>query len=280
MKNKAIYEKTKVETDLIKVAANSAIFEGRIYTDIVDPNGEVYWYIRFNTKLDEKTVSKYTMNITQIDGYIINSIITYDKTRNLIVLCPMDLYRQNEYYFLNISKKVCSEKGIHLKKPVHILFKLFKNEISEFSILKNSKNIPKPRKKPKKIKMIENAQYMLARAYEGDISSRKLPQAPLELNIIPVFFGLTIMILSLIVRQPVFIAISISIAIIGIMHFFLQLRNKKIKFQINYFLGSINFDKRKYIKAEKYFEKARSFDKNNQLADLAIKKCKYFVNNT
>ena len=276
-KKQEIYEKTKVKTEHIKVAANASDFEGRIHTHIVDPNGEVYWYIRFNTKLDPETVSKYTMNITQTDGYIINAIITYDKTRNLIVLCPMDLYRQNEYYFLNISKKVRSEKGVNLKRSVHILFKLLDDEISEFSILKNTSEVPKPKQKPKKIKLEERAHYMIKKAYEQGLDSDKLPQAPLELNVIPAFFGLILMILSLIIGNIIFIAFAIAAALIGVLHFFGQLRDDKIKFQINYFFGNLNFDKKRYKKSREYFQKAHILDKNNAMANFALKKCDHAI---
>ena len=161
-----VTENMKLDTGRIKMRMSDPALKKKITTNITDPGGTVYWYIRFNIALDPASVTKHTMNVTERNGYILNVIFTYDSRSNLIVLNPMDLYRQNEYYILNISKKVRPARGRPLSKSVHIMFKILGEQISDFQVLKNSA-VPKPRKKPVSVRRAEIKELMAAQAYEA-----------------------------------------------------------------------------------------------------------------
>ena len=281
-KKHAAIEKSKIDAGNIVLKSNNPNLKTRIATNITDPNGAVYWYIRFNTLLDGESVSKHTMNVTDTKGYILNSIITYDSSRNLIVLNPMDLFRQNEYYILNISTKVRSAKGRQLTKPVHILFKLVNNEISEFEMLKNTA-VPKPRKKPASLKRQEIKELMRVKTYskelevEKNIGKASLPFGPLGIKLHWAIIGLILMVGSIFTQDTVLIVGAMVIAASGVVHVLVQMRKKDTKSSLAYTMGVIRFNSGKYQKAERSLKKAAKLNPKNELAEYAVNKVKYFV---
>jgi len=281
-KQKAL-EKSTIKTDKIKLSVSDTNLSDKVFTNIIDPKGAVYWYIRFNTILDSDSVSKFTMNITETNGYIIDSIITYDTTRNLIVLNPTDLYRKNEYYMLNISENVRSAKGRPLGKSVHILFKILgADKISEFEVLKDNAAIPIAREKPKNIRKAEMAELARFKAFtEGMISPKGLPVLPQpqmpSVNIFPAFFGVMAMLLSILFGSTSIIILSVAISVFGVFHLIRQLKKDIIRSDINYIFGVNRFNKGLYAKALSSFTKAAKLNPENSLAQLAaIKTKKHF----
>jgi hypothetical protein len=277
-----IIQKSKIDAGNIVLRASDPKLASRISTNITDPGGAVYWYIRFNTLLDGESVSKHTMNVTDTKGYILNSIITYDARRNLIVLNPMDLYRQNEYYILNISKKVRSAKGRPLAKSVHILFKLVNNEISEFEMLQSTA-VPKPRKKPASLKRKEIQELLRTKTYsnkvdmEKNIGSATLPFGPLGVKIHWAVIGLVLMLGSIFVQNTTVIIVAMTLAALGMIHVLMQLRKRTVKSSLAYTMGVIRFNSGKYKKAQKAFAKAINQDPGNELAEYATNKVQYFL---
>ena len=280
-KHEAI-QRSKIDAGNIMLKSTDTTLSTRIAANITDPNGAVYWYIRFNTLLNGETVSKHTMNITDTKGYILNSIITYDASRNLIVLNPMDLYRQNEYYILNISTKVQSAKGKNLSKPVHILFKLVNNEISEFELLKSTA-VPKARKKPSAVKRQEIKELMTVKTYSSGIDVQKnvgqptLPFASLGIKLHWAIIGLLMMIGSVFAGNTNFIMAGMALAFLGMVHVVMQLRKKEIKAAMAYTIGAARFNRGKYEKAKKALTKATKINPNNELAEYAVNKVQYFI---
>jgi len=275
-------QKSKIDAGNIQISSTDQKLSTRIATNIVDPDGTVYWYIRFNTLLDGTTVSKHTMNVTDTKGFILNSIITYDASRNLIVLNPMDLFRQNEYYILNISTKVRSAKGKPLSKSVHILFKLVNNEISDFEMLKATA-APKPRKKPASMKRKEIEELMRVKAYtresgiEKSVGQPTLPFGSLKVKIHLAVFGLLLMVASVFTQNMVFVIVAMSIAALGTIHVLLQMQRKDVKSAISYTMGVVRFNGGKFKKAQKAFQRANALDPKNELAEYAISKVEYFL---
>ncbi|MDR2168341.1 MAG: hypothetical protein LBE35_10925 [Clostridiales bacterium] len=280
-KHEAI-QKSKIDAGNIVLKSTDPKLRSRISTNITDPGGAVYWYIRFNTVLDGESVSKHTMNVTDTKGYILNSIITYDATRNLIVLNPMDLYRQNEYYILNISKKVRSAKGNPLKRSVHILFKLVNNEITEFEMLQSTA-VPKARKKPASLKRKEIQELMRVKTYSQDVDVKKnvgsptLPFGAIGVKIHWAVIGLLLMVGSMFVQQTFVILGAMSLAALGMLHVLLQLRKKPIKSSLAYTVGVVRFNGGKYKKAQKSFRRATSLNPGNELAEYALNKVEYYL---
>ena len=277
------YQKSRVRGDNYVIATTDPKLRGRINTNITDPEGAVYWYIRFNVALNPDTVSKYTMNITDMKGYILNSIITYDVTRNLIVLNPMDLYRQNEYYVLNISKKVQSAGGKSLPKSAHILFKIINNELSDFEILKSTAHIPKPRKKPASMRRDEVRELVKSKTFTPAVEAKKsvgsptLPYGPLNIKLGWPILGLIVMGLTLLSGTTAIIVGGMAAAIAGLLQLLFQLRTKKVQSAINYLHGVSRFNRGKYKKAAEPLKKAANLDPDNELAEYAAGKVQFYL---
>jgi len=276
-------EKNTINTGNLLIKSTDSSLRGKIKTNIVEPDGTIYWYIRFNMSLDPASVSKYTMNVTERSGYILNTIITYDERRNMIVLNPTDLYRQNEYYLLNISKKVKSAKGTHLKKSVHILFKLLDDKISEFEILKNTANLPRPRKKPKSIRRAERQELAASKIYADsgpihqNIGTPNLPYGPMHVNPLLALIGVVLLGISIYVQNYYFSLGALVICIIGILHVVFQGIRKRARSAFSYMFGVILFNFSRYPSAERRFKKALNLDPTNELAEYAIGKVSFYL---
>jgi len=282
-----LYEQSRTRTDKFVVAAQNPAMRGRITTNITEPDGEVHWFIRFNIQLEPSTVSRDTMNITDKKGYILNSIITYDESRNLIVLNPTDLYRQNESYILNVSKKVMPTKGKPLPRSVHILFKIVNNEISEFEILKSTVKIPKPRKKPSSVRRAEIDELMKAKTYSKEVTdvvvkkvgTPTLPYGAIGIKLGFAVLGLTLMTGSLFTQQTNIILGGMVCALLGLAHIIFQMRKKNVRSAISYAFGVSAFNRGKYANAKKFFEKALAQNPYNELAEYAANKTEYYLKN-
>jgi len=277
-------EKAKMESDNIKMMVSNPNLKGKITTNITEPNGQVYWYIRFNTLLDSDSVTKHSMNVTETNGYIINTIITYDATRNLIVLNPCDLYRQNEYYLLNISTKVRSDKGKPLPKSVHIMFKLKGDEISDFKVIKNTAGMPRPRKKPLAVRRAEIMELMEARNNDTPPPNPKkkaaarpvLPYGPVMLRVQLAVLGVIWLGFSLMFNNFYVTLIGLSLVLLGFVHIIAQLTKKRTRSAINYIRGVMHFNKGRYREAQQLFNKAVAQDAKNDLAKYAAGKVKLY----
>ncbi|MDR2183157.1 MAG: hypothetical protein LBE55_03185 [Clostridiales bacterium] len=280
-------EKAKMDGDNIKMMVSNPDLKKKITTNITEPNGAVYWYIRFNTPLDPESVTKHSMNVTQTDGYIINTIITYDFSRNLIVLNPCDLYRQNEYYLLNISTKVRSDKGKPLPKPVHIMFKLKGDEISDFRVIKNTAGIPKPRKKPESVRRAEIKELMEAREYDEQapaspvnmhktVGQPVLPYGPVMLRVQLAVLGIIWLGFSLFFNDFYITLIGLSLVMLGFVHILFQLARRRTRSAINYTRGVMRFNKGRYGDAQRLFDRSLSQDPHNDFAKYAAAKVKLY----
>ena len=86
--------------------------------------GNFVWRVRFNIPLDQNTVNKDTMYVTNSQNQKLRSYIRYDTKNEIIEVEPLEPYSTNEYYFLTITKNVKSRGGQSLKEPVQIKFKL------------------------------------------------------------------------------------------------------------------------------------------------------------
>jgi len=275
-------EKAKMDSENIKMMVSDPGLKGKITTNITDPNGTVYWYIRFNTPLDPESVTKHSMNVTQTDGYIINVIITYDSSRNLIVLNPCDLYRQNEYYLLNISTKVRSDKGRPLPKSVHIMFKLKGDEISDFKMIKNTASLPKPRKKPESVRRAEIRELMETKNGEDVEKIRKtvgqpnLPYGPVAIKMQLALLGVIWLGFSLFFNDFYVSLIGFSLVLLGLIHISLQLARRRTRSVLYYTRGVMHFNKERYKDAQRCFEKSLELDEYNDLAKYAAYKVKLY----
>lgn len=279
-------ERAKLDASNIKMMVNDPSLKGKITSNITDPGGSVYWYIRFNTPLDPESVTKHTMNVTERNGYILNTLITYDATRNLIVLNPTDLYRQNEYYILNISKKVRSGKGKSLTKPVYILFKLMNDQISEFQILKDTAQVPKPRKKPVSVRRAEIREYMAAQAFNSENEDTPpkwtgrrptLPFGQFAVKLQLAILGLIWLVLSFFFGNFYVILAGVCLVILGLAHICVQIVKPRIRAAILYDLGVRRFNIGRYTAAMRLFQKSFKLDSNNEMTQYALVKTEHYI---
>ncbi|MCL2854678.1 MAG: hypothetical protein FWE21_03570 [Defluviitaleaceae bacterium] len=277
-----VIQQGKMKTDNFVMKSTDPNMKTKVATNITDPGGTVYWYIRFNTPLDADTVTRKTTNVTDTTGYILHTLITYDATRNLIVLNPMDLYRQNEYYILHISKKVRSAKGRPLPKNVYIMFKLVGEQISEFHMLKED-SVPKPVEKPKSMRRAEQAELVSVQNAQHDSETTPnpakptVPYGPIGIKLHLALIGLLLMLASLATQSVPIILGGMGAAFIGLGHIIFQMTKKPTMSAINYNLGAHNFNKQAYTKAAKLFEKSAAQDPANKLPANALNKTKKLI---
>jgi len=292
-KKQAQIEKGKIDDGKIKMTMNDPSLRGKVTSRITDPGGVVYWYIRFNVLLDAASVTKRSMNVTDIkNGYIMHVIITYDNTRNLIVLNPMDLYRQNDYYMLNVSRKVRSNKGRPMQKPVHIMFKIVGDKISDFEVIKDTARIPRPKKKPESVRRAEMREFMTQdepppeENAENAVESEKpekpkarpqLPFGKISVQVQLAVLGLVWLGLSLFFNNFFVTLSGIILLFLGLIHLVAQLAKKQIRSTIYYDLGVRRFNAGNYPAANIYFKKSFALNPKNEMAQFGLKKSEKYL---
>lgn len=254
-----------MEENFIDIVVSNPKLKNKIHLDIAEPSDTIYWYIRFNIPLDAFSVSSKTMNVTDTSGYLMKTWIRYDEDKNLIIIHPLEPYVQNEYYLLNISKKVQSKRGQMLKNEIHILFKLINNEISDFQILKSTVKTPKPRNRPKDY---------FKRFEEEKLANEKLPLIDIQINFFISLIGIALLVVMAILRSPILALISVVVLVIGIGHIFIQIFNHEARSTFSYNKGARFYNTRDYEKASKYFNKALVRNSNNNYAWDGIQKLK------
>lgn len=261
--------------EYIKIATSIPSLKNKVHVNIANPNDKIYWYIKFNLALDKESVSKKTMNVTEVNGYILDTDISYNELEHLIVINPLEEYVQNEYYLLNISKKVCSANKQRLKNDIHILFKLKGNIISEFKILPKGTKVPKPKKKPKQVQTNSKV-YSFDRFSDSEERSNSLPFADIMINPAIGAAGLVMTIASLLMGNIIVISGCLAVVFIGLGHIILQLSKSNFRSNFFYNRGVKKFNNEKFEDAEKFFVKALNINPENEYAEYAKNKLSYF----
>jgi len=269
--------------DRIKIATNIPGLKDKIQTHLGDDTDNIFWYIKFNIPLDETSVSEKTMNVTDADGYLMRTEITYDDNRHLIVISPLDTYEQEVFYILRISTKVKSKRGNNLKSKMYILFKLTNNQISEFKTLKSNVHIPDVKKRPKNYDAMFREKIQTAsRLYSFDetpfkeAGPDKLPTAPVKVNIWLGVGGLSILIVFIIINNMLIVAAGLLVCAAGIVHIIVQLSKSDVRSVFAYNRGVRRFNKENYAEAGVYFKKAVALDPHNEMAEYAVNKMTFY----
>ena len=275
MENKKAPKSIIRKEEKIRLATSIPSLKDKIKVDLDGELDTVYWYIRFNVPLDEKTVSHKSMDVTDTEGYIMRTDIHYNKEINRIVITPLDSYEQNRYYLLNISNKVRSAGGKQLRVPIHIMFKLMDNQISEYEILKSTVKVPKPKPRPANY----GAKNTTARVYtfENDSTEDQLKYARIKFNPFLGIIGLVMAFASFFISAPVLTVGSAVIALGGILHIVLQIIKKELRSLVYYNLGAWYFNEERYKKAQKALNKASRLDPQNEMAEYAVSKIGFYV---
>lgn len=271
------------QNNRIRIATNLPDLKNKIQTNITGNTDNIYWYIRFNIPLDESSVSEKTMSVTDTDGYIMRTDITYDTSKNMIIISPLDTYEQEVFYLLQISKKVKSRRGNKLKSQMCILFKLKGNQITEFKTLKSNVQIPKTKKRPPNYDTMFRENIKTAsRVYSFDdtpfkeAGPDKLPTADVKINMWLGVIGLAIIIIFAFTKVLALLIIGLPICVTGIVHISIQMSKRELRSIIAYNKGVRKFNKEKYNEAGLNFKKAILLNPSNEMAEYAANKMTFY----
>ncbi len=271
-----------MKNENIRISTSIPSLKGKIHVDINEPTERAYWYIRFNIPLNKSSVNRDTMNVTDTDGYIMRTYISYDENDNLIVIVPLDSYEQNRFYLLNISKQVQSAKGQNLKNEIHILFKLLDNRISQFEILKRTAKVPTPRPRPANYDQLNTKSKVYSFEKENTAVSERasndvLPFAPMKINVLLGLAGLIAVLVSFQLNIQLLIIASIIACAAGLAHIVLQLSKREFRSALAYNRGVMCFNSEKYRKANILFKKSVSLNEENEFAEYALNKVSFYL---
>lgn len=262
----------------IKLDASQRDINKKFKNDIKNTEQKIYWYIKFSLPLNEESVSKKTMKVTDTKGYIFKTDIIYNKSLELIVIEALEAYKEDEYYLLHISKNVKAENLKNLKKDVHILFKIKGGEVAEFKELGENVVVPKPRKKPKiKTKETKSKVYSFAKDNPESILGDRLPYCDIKFNPVIAIAGVPLFLIGIFLKNQIIIVLGAIVATIGFAHIVMQVSKKDFRAILNYNLGVVSFNKGKYKKSYKKFKKAIIMDPYNEFAEYALNKVSFFL---
>lgn len=99
-------------------------YESRVKQNLSFKTGKFVWRCRFTTALDPSTITSDNLFVESETGYKLDTKFSYNDATMEIEVEPLEPYAQNTDYFLNITTKVKSRGGQHLKEPIQIKFRL------------------------------------------------------------------------------------------------------------------------------------------------------------
>ncbi len=262
----------------IKLDASEKEINKKFKNEIENTEEKIYWYIKFSLPLNRESVSRKTMNVTDTKGYIFKTKIIYNKALELIIIEALEPYEEEEYYILHISKNIQSESLKNLKKDVHILFKIKGGVVVEYKEVGENVTVPKPRKKPKVAKKnVKSKVYSFSKDNIESVSENKLPYVHIKFNPFVAIAGVPLFLIGIFLTNHIIIALGGVVACLGFAHILLQVLKRDFRTKLNYNLGVVNFNKEKYIKANKRFKKALNIDAYNEYAEYALNKVSFFL---
>ena len=256
----------------IRVATSIPGLKDKVKVDLSGDLDAVYWYIRFNIPLDEKSVNGKSMEVTDTDGYIMRTDISYQTKSNRITISPLDTYEEDRYYLLKISKKVRSAKGQNLKTVISIVFKLYQGAISEYKILK--KDVPVPPSKPRPSnyeELIKTRTPNFLDNYSENVAKRStMTPEPVSIKLWVGVVGIIIALVGVFTANVTAAVVGALLCAGGIAHISVQWRDKVFRSKIYYNRGVKFFNRMQYQSAQRLFDKALISDPNNQLAKYGL----------
>ena len=251
----------------------------------IDGEGEINWYMRFNIALDETTVSHNTMTVTDTDGYIMRTDISYDPIKFMIIISPLDTYEQGVYYILSVSKKVRSARGQYLKSKIHIVFKLMDNKISEYRVLKSNVQVAEPRQRPKNYEKMRESRAKLYSFHkekglspEEEIAMSSVRISKIDINIFVPIVGIAALVAGVFLRdnQTLFFALA-GLALLAFGYFLFKLTQPQQLSALYYNIGAFAFNNGRYSLAKKYFTNALAKNEDNEMAEYALNKVGFYL---
>ena len=99
-------------------------YESRVKQNLGFKTCKFVWRCRFTTALDPSTINSDNLYVISETGMRLDTKFTYNDADMEIEVEPLEPYAQDTNYFLNITTKVKSRGGQHLKEPIQIKFRL------------------------------------------------------------------------------------------------------------------------------------------------------------
>jgi hypothetical protein len=264
----------------IRVSTSDPRLRDKLQINLTGDVDAVYWYIRFNIPLDEESVNENSMEVTDTDGYIMRTDISYQATMNRIVISPLDTYEENRYYLLKVSRKVRSAKGQNLRTVISILFKLYRGAISEYKILKKDVPVPPSRPRPgnyddmqkkRQVTHLDNYVENLARP-----PSARMIQESLGLRLWPGFAGIAAAIVGFFIGSVPTIIGAVVLCIGAMVYIFTSMGTREFRAKAHYNRGVRYFNTMQYARAKEAFNIAVQTDPANELARYAISRTEIY----
>jgi len=256
----------------IRLATSDPKLKDKIKIDLSGSIDAVYWYIRFNIPLDEASVNDNTMEVTDTEGYIMRTDISYQVKLNRIMISPLDSYEEQRYYLLKISKKVCSAKGQGLKTAISILFKLYQGSISEYKSLRGDVPVPSSKPRPGNYDELQKNRvpndldnYVVNRATHTPMKTESV-----GMNLMIGIIGMILAGVGIIMNEIYIIVGAVTICLGGVAHIYVQWRRRGFRSNIHYNKGVRFYNKMQYTAAKASFEKALEYDPTNELAKYGL----------
>ncbi|MCL1997988.1 MAG: hypothetical protein FWG65_04390 [Turicibacter sp.] len=262
----------------IMVRTSIPSLQNKVKMKIKGPVDAIYWYIKFNYALDESTVSGQTMNVTDTDGYIMRTVISYRPKHNTISVSPLDTYEEDRYYLLNISRRVRSAKGKNLRSTIHILFKLFDNQVSDFKVLEKGAKVPIPRARPADYDSMppKTSPNYFERKYIDSTPPGKMSPVSYFVNPAVVVIGALVAAAGVFMWDVIIIMGGLVVCLLGLLHIAVQLQNAELRSKMSFNKGVKAFNREQYLMAERMFRKAINIDPENELAKYGVRKAEIY----
>lgn len=99
-------------------------YAGKVKQNLKFKTGKFVWRVKFNTPLDPVSVNNKNLFVTDMDEIPLKTQIHYNIDTNEIEIEPLEAYSKDSSYTLNVTKRVRSKGGQHLKADIQIQFKV------------------------------------------------------------------------------------------------------------------------------------------------------------
>lgn len=264
--------------DFVEIKTDKHIKE-KIKSELNRYSDKFYWNIKFNTSLLMSSVNSETTNVTNEYGNILHAKIFYIPYDNIIVIEPQDKYADDVYYFLNVSKGVCSENGKKLKDEIHIRFKLKNKKIAEIKTFKGEVKFKKiPLSLRLNLPYIRISTKLIKESGKPSNYEYKMP-----VLIMPYFMWPLVICILMFFFMPKYVPyivgfpICILMNILQIIIVIIQYTGKRRKSILYYNKGVYSYNCRELLDALEHFKKAYEIDSNNTSAEVAIIKVNRYL---
>ena len=227
----------------------------------MDVNADkIFWNIRFNIPLNPDTVNEENMDVTDVDGYTLTSVISYNTAKHAIIISPREQYKPNSTYVLNVSTNVTSKGNNPLKEEVQVVFQLKGSEISSFKILKGEDRLDID------IKPSRNA------PTPSQLKKNRVAVMNIKVNFNIAIGALIIFAASMMIKNFLLTELSMLLLLAGIAHIVYQYANRRHRSILLYNRGAKCYNNSEFADAAEYFEKALICDPGNAFALRGQKK--------